>query len=110
MSQINCLPRPAFWKVPEYVNTLDGNESVYDEQVQQYLSSAPRKSSLTLHRDSRAQHEKIKKRVRFKDVDGSEYQTRHHQPDEPIRQQYQKHSTRNNVRFLFISYLLLKTQ
>ncbi|XP_065359144.1 uncharacterized protein Zasp66 isoform X2 [Calliphora vicina] len=76
MSQINCLPRPAFWKVPDYINIMDDNKNVYEQQ-KQFTSPTPRKSSLTLYRDSRPQHEKIKKRVRFKDVDDNDYH--HHQ-------------------------------
>lgn len=90
------MPRPAFWKVPDYINNMGDNKIELNQQQiqhaqQQYKYPIPRKSSLTLYRDSRSQNEKIKKRVRFKDFDEHDYQQHHlHQFD---------HAATNNVRF-----------
>lgn len=102
MSQINCLPRPAFWKVPGYINNMDDNKNLYNQQhpQQQYKYPTPRKSSLTMYRDSRPHNEKIKKRVRFKDVDDNDYQQHHHN-DQQHHLHHFDHSTTNNVRFFF---------
>ncbi|XP_037825170.1 uncharacterized protein LOC119613257 isoform X7 [Lucilia sericata] len=99
MSQINCLPRPAFWKVPDYINIMDDHKNVYDlpiqtTQQQQFISPTPRKSSLTLCRDSRPQNEKIKKRVRFKDVVDNEHHQQQHQQQQL---HYYNNSSTNNV-------------
>lgn len=110
MSQINCLPRPAFWKVPDYINNMDDNRDViYQQQVLQqpqqqqiHTTPMPRKSSLTLYRGSRPHGEKIKKRVRFKDFDENDHHQYNYQNDysqQPLH--YNNQTKLNNVRIIF---------
>ncbi|KAM7359092.1 PDZ_signaling and DUF4749 domain-containing protein Zasp66 isoform 3-T3 [Cochliomyia hominivorax] len=111
MSQINCLPRPAFWKVPDYINKMDdddNNKNVYEQQIQPQTQQTfnptnflmPRKSSLTLNRDCRPQSEKIKKRVRFKDFDENDYNDHQQNDHNHYTPQYVHHidqTKTNNV-------------
>ena len=71
------MPRPAFWKVPDYINKMD-SENAYEQEHVFYPT--PRKSSLTVYRDSKPQNQKKKKRVRFKDID-DEHQYHYHVDD-----------------------------
>lgn len=78
MSQINCLPRPAFWKVPDYINKMY-NENAYKQE--QIPFPTPRKSSLTVYRNPKPHNQNVKKRVRFKDID-DDHQYHHHYVDD----------------------------
>lgn len=63
MSQINYLPRPAFWKVPEYINNNMEKRELHVHIEKQPAATKP----VLVSRGSIPRYEKTKKRVRFRD-------------------------------------------
>lgn len=74
MSQTKLLPRPPFWKVPDYIHDTDHRDQYINHPTSSYSTasiqhqyphchSKPTKGLLKTRRSN----EKCKKRVRFKD-------------------------------------------